>query len=188
MKKLLATIMAATMVMGLAACGSDKPAEPESNNSAVTEENEENSEVDYKNTPFEEWIYTSEDYKLLSNINSVQFGSAGSSLKEAAAAVDLVVLSTEDDAVAQVENFMHEMTATQKDYFSYSWDVIAETAKGFFENPENLGEYLELAGVEGFNIEEYSKDDLKTLMDGVEGIFEEMHVERVWVTSPDFAM
>ena len=212
MKKFLASLMAISMILSLVACGTDDvnsgDTSSENNNSVVVDESKpEPAEtpvieptptpekeipvlhVDYENVPFGDWMYSdyegSEDFKMLSIVNTVPYGTAGSSLDFASAAVIVLDFTNKDNSIDVIRAFMENMTDTQKDYFSFSWDGVSSYAAEFFADIDNMMPLLGSIGQEDFDINHYSIEKLNALDKEVNELFEEMGVQREWKNHKD---
>ena len=146
---------------------------------------EEKVIVDYDAVPFEEWVYTSSDYELLSRINSVPYGSAGCSLYELNAAIDMICLLDGENVLESVSEFLAEMTPLQRDYFSFSWVRVSELAMVFFSDFDSIQYRLGDIGRMDFDMSGYEESDFLLLNDCVLDLFDAYDIEMVWKSCPD---
>ena len=205
MKKYMSLLLALVLVLSLAACGGkDEPAQtPDAQEEVQTspevqpeagdaeETPDEAPVIDYDTTPFEEWIYAAEDEEgpqaLLTAINGVPYGSAGSSLKELVAATAMVELSRDPDALQAVQDFLEAMTPIQQDYFTFSWEMIADTASNLFISFEQMEPGLLDAGIENFDISQYSQEDFQAVDEAVRDLFTQENIPMEWQNHLDIA-
>lgn len=150
--------------------------------------------VDYTGTSFEDWVYSKDDmpepFNTISDMNNIEYGTAGSSFKKACATVDMLVLSNNEDTISYVEEFMKDMTPIQKDYFSMNWEFIMTEANEAFDDS---GETLKLT-ITGFSDPEdvydldislYSKEKLTELDKKVNDLFRKYNVTKEWKNYPE---
>ena len=205
MKKYMSLLLALVLVLSLAACGGgdkeeaqqEQQKEVQQSPEAVPESAEpqqpaeEASAIDYDLTPFEDWAYMSDAEEgpaaLLTGINTVPYGSAGASLKEMIAATKMVELSADPEAIQAVTDFLGEMTPLQKDYFSFSWDMVSIPAKSLFTNFEAMQPGLADAGLESCDIALYNEADFDALDEAVRNLLTEQGVTEEWQNHMDIA-
>ena len=200
MKKIILVLLSVGMLLNISACNdvsehSSDTKEQQGSKMEETEktggQEEQTSPFDYETVPFEKWVYTTEQdgeaYQLLNSINNVQYGSAGSSLKEISAAVSMILLSQDDHAIDAIKNYLSEMTDIQKDYFSFSWEAATENAEDIFDDTEKYSEMIKEAGYPDFNITQYSKESMDHLDDMVEDSFTQAGITEEWENHKDIA-
>lgn len=184
MKKFFATIMSLAMIVSFVSCGSEQSGQ-------TTDQGKKQPSItaDYTTGSVEEWAYSSgqtdELSQLLNKINTVTYGLEDSDLKKVSAAVSIIMLSENEDAVNSIETFMSDMTDTQKDYFSFSWEMAAETADEIFEHPDRYSSSLYDAGYQEFNISQHSEEQFDNFDDMVEKRFEAMGITEEWENHED---
>lgn len=153
-----------------------------------------NNSVDYNKTVFDDWVYIKDDmptpFNVISDINNVPYGTAGSSYQEACAIVDMLVLSNNENTISYIEDFMKDMTTIQKDYFSRNWELIMTNAKATFDDngetvKQILSGFTEPEGAYNLDMSLYSKEKLLKLEKDVEKIFEKNGVTKEWKNYPE---
>ncbi len=161
----------------------------ESNSNEIVE-----SIVDYNGTSLEDWGYSKdnmpEPFDKISDMNNIEYGTAGSSFQKACATVDMLVLSNKEETVIYVEEFMKSMTPIQKDYFSMNWEVImAEANEAFDDSGEDLKRIItgfsEPEGAYDLDMSLYSKEKLSELDKKVNDIFLKHNVTKEWKNHPE---
>lgn len=183
MKKLLAMLTAALLAVSLFGCGQTAAG---SNESTGTDAASATTKIDYKTTDIKDWVYapetTDEVTKRLIAIDTTELGSAGSSLKEAAAAVNVMKLSEEllaGDTLA-VEAYLDQMTPIQRDYFSFQWTMAFKTANEILTDPTANAPLLEDAGYGDFALEKISADHMNALEKRMTNLLTQRGVTDAW--------
>lgn len=127
----------------------------------------EQESVDYSGN-MTEWTYqpSAEDpmIEALCTIDSCSYGTAGASLSQQAGAEAVLWLSEQADVGAGLRSYLEGMNATQRDYFSFQWQMIYPMAEKL---PQADGEQLEV------------------LNDLTRGILQELGVTDVWKAHTD---
>ena len=205
MKKSTIWIIAAVIVLIASAViffSSGKKDSPEKDNSQMSSESSENSasessnetdsksdEIDYKQTDMSLWMKddgsADELTSKLTAIDTVPYGTAGSSLHMFSAASDMLELSKEEGAIESLKAYLDSMTDIQKDYFSFQWENIYETANNILKDPEGSKGFLSDAGREDFDISLYKSEELEKLFAEGKKVLEDMGVKEEWKNFTD---
>lgn len=205
MKNFTAFILAAALMLSMTACSEEKTTDTESeipNEETVTipseeeveeetpveeVEEEEPEEADYSGDQ-QEWLYqpTSDDETTLSlmEIDACEYGTAGASLKQTSAAVQVLKLSQQEEVTEPLSAYLDGMTATQKDYFSFQWQMAFSGAEELL-TAEDAADRLEEAGHGDLDLTQYNADDLNTLHETVMTVLKEQNVTDVWKDHSD---
>lgn len=190
MKNVSIFLLAAALMLSMAACsGSDnQEKETETTTPVVSEETpitpEENKEeeVDYSGE-WNEWTYhlDSEDEAILAltEIDRCEYGTAGSSLKQRAAAVQMLQLTQKENWTDTVTAYMEEMSATQKDYFSFQWQMAVKQAKELL-TMENVAELLEESGHGDVDLTPFTEEIVSSANEEMMTLLEEQGVRDQW--------
>lgn len=121
MKKIIAVVLCLILTLSLFACG-------------------KKVEVDYENTPLQDWMYQfqTEDptTRYLITIDTCQYGTAGASLKQMAATVALAQLCAAADREEKLDAYLAGMTDTQRDFFSFQWQMRLKHATQTMNDPK----------------------------------------------------
>lgn len=152
-------------------------------------DNENELAVDYEDTNITEWFYSPEssgetEDKLIT-IDSVQLGTAGASLKEAAAGAALINLTKAQDVEAVLDEYLSGMSAIQKDFFSFQMEMAYAKAKEIFSDFEGQKPLLSDAGIEDLDINDYSEDELDSLYDMIKDKLKAEGVTDQWKEHTD---
>lgn len=198
MKKTFAILLAALLTMSLAACSKEEenkqeeaitppsvetPKEEEKEEIPPVEEIEEEKEaVDYS-TAITDWMYQPEssDEATLAfmAIDACEYGTAGASLKQTNAAVQLLKLSSMENAEEALKTYLEDMNATQKDYFSFQWHMNKKAAEELLVM-EDASALLEESGNADVDLSSYSMEALSALDEKVMAALEEAGVSDEW--------
>ena len=139
--------------------------------------------VDYTKD-FTSFLYQpeSEDsvVELLKSIDRCSYGSAGSSLSQVAAGVSVLQLSKVEDAVAKISEYLGEMDATQRDYFSFQWQMCMNKASAILENPNSFAGVINDAGVGNIDLSVFNQAELAKLNTEVLDKLETFNVTDEW--------
>ena len=79
--------------------------------------------------------------EALCTIDSCSYGTAGASLSQQAGAEAVLWLSEQTDVDTGLRSYLEGMNATQRDYFSFQWQMIYPMAEKL---PQAKGEQLEV--------------------------------------------
>lgn len=198
MKKLFAMLLAALLTLSLVACSNEEetkepaestpsqvetPAEEEKEETPPAEESEEEmDEVDYS-TQLSDWLYQpeSEDKATLAlmAIDACEYGTAGASLKQTNAAVQLLKLSAMENSEEALSAYLEGMNATQKDFFSFQWQMNVKAAEELL-TMEDAAPVLEESGNGDVDLSLYTAEALSALDESVTLALDEAGVEDVW--------
>lgn len=207
MKKLFAILLAAMLTLSLVACSNEEetkePAEttppavetpveeeeeetPPAEESETEEESEAETEaeeaVDYS-TAITDWMYqpeSSEEATLaLMAIDACEYGTAGASLKQTNAAVQMLKLTAMETTEDALGAYLDSMNATQKDYFSFQWQMTMKAAEELL-TMEDATALLEESGNGDVDLTAYNAEALSALNDSVSAALTEAGVEDVW--------
>ena len=154
MKKVLAIILCAVSLLSLFACGKQQKEEP------VRE-----VIVNYESTGLQDWTFNplTEDKTLqrLIAIDTCQYGTAGASLKQMAVAVDLFWLSVAEDREEKLDEYLKAMTDTQRDYFSFQWQMRVKYAKKIKSASDLAAGLLSDAGLRDVTLDFFRIEDME---------------------------
>lgn len=169
--------------LSLSGCGAGQKQEVSGAESVIE------SAVDYENTDISEWFYIPESggetMDSLIIIDSVQHGTAGGSLKEAKTGAEFIKLTKAGDFEDVFKKYTDGMNALQLDFFSFQTDMAYRSAKAVFEDYENQKMLLSDAGVEDFNIEDYSEEKLDSLYVSIKEKLGSAGVSEEWKNHTD---
>lgn len=149
MKKILAVVLACVIVAAFAAC-SEKPTD-----SSSQSEETSSSQSESENSASEVKVEDEELTNLIKNLNdTVQPGSAGSSLKGAAAASDFIRWAdgcqlTDGDIEKVVVEALSSYDDTEKGTFFEAWSLVKSSYETIKAGGDDATELLQSAGVEG---------------------------------------
>ena len=118
--------------------------------------------------------------ELFKTIDRCPYGTAGSSLSQVAAAVSLLELSKAEDVMPKLSLYLEKMDATQKDYFSFQWQMCIEKAYMILEKPEDFKGALEDVGLEDVDLSVFTKDEIEGLNTKVTEELEKHGVKDEW--------
>lgn len=108
------------------------------------------SVVDYT-TGISEWMYrseaTDEITQALQVIDVCQYGTAGAEQQQVNAAEKVLELSEKNGVGEKVYHYLYDMDATQKDYFSFQWQMSVKKAQNM------LSDHNDAAKLEALNAE-----------------------------------
>ncbi len=198
MKKLFTLLLAALLTLSLAACSNEEeikePAEtvPPTVETSKEEEKEETppkeeaevegDAVDYS-TAITEWMYQPESDEeatlSLMAIDACEYGTAGASLKQTNAAVQLLKLTSMENAEEALAAYLEGMNAIQKDYFSFQWQMNKKAAEELL-TMEDASALLEESGNGDIDLTVYTAEAISTLDDMVMTTLTDAGVEDVW--------
>ena len=207
MKQFTAFILAAMLMLSMAACSEDEKAAEENNTASnqetiVTPETEEKEEASSEETEEEEiaeevdysgelsdWLYQpdSDDETTLAlmEIDACEYGSAGASLKQTSSAVQVLNLSLQEDISEALTAYLDGMTATQKDYFSFQWQMAVDKAEQLL-TAEDAAVQLEEAGHGDLDLSQFDAEALEAFNEMMTEALAEQGVTDVWKEHTDF--
>ena len=146
MKKQIALILCLAAVLSLFACS-------------------KKVEVDYENTPFQDWMFQplteDETTKRLMNIDACQYGTAGASLRQMGVSVDLFWLCVAEDKEEKLDAYLDAMTDTQRDYFSFQWQMRVKHAKKMKAGGDLIAGLLNDAGLRDVTLDFFRIEDVE---------------------------
>ena len=173
------------------------PSESQSENAEITEDAEKSSEetadkevkLDYNAVEMNDWMKsegdTDEVTEKLISIDTVPYGTAGSSLQMASAGKNMLDLSNTENAMDSLKAYLSSMTEIQKDFFSFQWENVYKSASSILADPENSKALLADAGVENFDAALYTSELLEKLYNDGVSLLEEMGVTNEWKNFTD---
>ena len=118
--------------------------------------------------------------ELLKTIDRCPYGTAGSSLSQVAAGVSVLELSAAEGTAEKLSKYLDGMDATQRDYFSFQWQMCMKKAKAILEKPDNFKGEISDAGIESFDASAYSKESLDNFNTIVMSELEKRGVKDEW--------
>lgn len=101
--------------------------------------------------------------QVLYSIDEMYYGSAGSTLHQAAVAVDLICLTQQPDTITRLDEYLAVMTDLQRDYFSFQWQMMSKAARELLKDPEAAKPMLESVSLEDFVFSNYTMEELDKL-------------------------
>ena len=122
--------------------------------------------------------------KALQHIDTCQYGTAGASLRQTYAAVSLLQLTKLNGAEA-VHLYLREMNATQKDYFSFQWQMSLKKAKSLLANPAAAAGALADCGAADVDLTSFDLAAVEALDTAVRQQLQTNGVTDVWKTLKD---
>lgn len=160
-----------------------------SSENADTESTPQTEKIDYNETEISLWMKNDGNAdeltaKLIA-IDTVPYGTAGSSLNMFSAASDMLTLSKEAGAVESLKAYLSSMTDIQKDYFSFQWENVYQAALNILKEPEGSKGFLADSGHEDFDISLYNDKDLEKLFADGRKLLQEMGVKEEWKNFTD---
>ena len=123
--------------------------------------------------------------ELLKAVDRCSYGTSGSSLMQISASVSVLMLSEEDETMEKLSAYLDGMDATQKDYFSFQWQMCVKKAKEILENPENFTGVLCDAGLEEVDLSLFSKEKLTSFDNAVMDELEKLEIKDEWKNYPE---
>lgn len=207
MKNFAAFLLAAVLMLSMAACSKEESTTENNSNASTSAETsaeetptegEENSEeesseesvADYSGD-LTDWMYQpeTEDENVLSlmEIDACEYGTAGASLKQTSAAVQVLKLSQSENITEALTAYLDGMDATQKDYFSFQWQMAVNKAEQLLTagTEEDTAARLEECGHGDLDLSQYSVDGLKELHETVTTALTDYAVVDIWKTHND---
>ena len=127
-------------------------------------------------------------FEILKIIDRCSYGTAGSSLSQVAAAVNVIKLSKTDGAIDKILKYLNGMDATQKDYFSFQWQMCMKKALAILKAPDRYQGEMYDAGVSDVDLSEFNKDELEKLNDAVISQFENLKIKDEWKNHPEIEL
>lgn len=200
MKKAVSGLLLAACFMSLSACGkapaSQKPQNDElqPEQQAVTEPQEPREPevlvmtdatdpVDYSTGVFT-WMHYQEGegstLQSLNRIDSCQYGTAGSSLQQASAAVDVLLLTRAEDVRTVLADYLDAMNTTQRDFFSFQWQMSAKRAKAMLAEPDAWKGLISDSGRGDVELGSFRPEQVEALSEDVLTLLAEKGVTDVW--------
>ena len=139
--------------------------------------------VDYTRD-FTTYMYQPESKDLvidnLKMIDRCSYGTAGSSLSQVAAGVSLLKLSKTDGVIDKLSDYLKGMDATQKDYFSFQWQMCMKKTYEILKNPESFEEALKDAGLDDIDLSDFNKDGTDKINSAVMSELEKLNIKDEW--------
>lgn len=204
MKKSIIWIIAAAVILAISAFVfffDSKKDMPDSSDGMLTSSSQDSleqssseakpkeDEINYRETDISLWMKASDsddDITLkLSAIDTIPYGTAGCSLHMFSSASYMLELSKERVAAERLREYLSSMTAIQRDYFSFQWENIYETANSILKDPKGAKGFLDDAGREDFDISLYESSELNRLFSEGRKIMEDMGVKYEWKNFTD---
>ena len=152
MKKCLSVFLAVLMLCSLVACQSPTQ--------------EKIPPVDYS-IPLPQWFYQPESddsvTQKLINIDTCPYSTAGASLKQLLASVGLLQLTKEPDWESKLDAYLAGMTDTQRDFFSFQWQMRLNDAKLLLVPGNVLADMLGDVGMGDLSLTLFSSEELNQL-------------------------
>ncbi len=179
MKKILASVVASLLALSLIGCGAktpppQDPAEPPADT------------ILYAEVDPTQWSYLpAEDdpvTQALITIDTTPYGTAGSSLAQVIAGVNLIQLTQREETLSAAKRYLDGMTPLQLDYFSFQWQTALATARSILTEFPEQQPLLSDAGFPDFDPAPYKEKDLETLDESVRVLLTERGVTDVWKT------
>ena len=169
--------------------------EVSSEGSSASEADEESSEaaaevkLDYNAVDISDWMKSEGDTdevtaKLIS-IDTVPYGTAGSSLQMASAGKNMLDLSNTENAMDSLKAYLSSMTEIQKDFFSFQWENVYKSASSILADPENSKALLSDAGIEDFDASLYTAELLEKLYNDGLNLLNEEGITNEWKNFTD---
>ena len=118
--------------------------------------------------------------ELLKSVDRCPYGTAGASLSAVAAGVSVLELSKTEGVSVKLSAYLDGMDATQKDYFSFQWQMCMKKAKVILENPDSVAGEMSDAGISDVDLSAFDKDELYALDGMVMGELEKRGVKDEW--------
>lgn len=115
-------------------------------------------------------------------IDICQYGTSGASMQQTRAAVALLQLSKMDNAAETLHHYLREMNATQKDYFSFQWQMSLAKAKKLLADPAAAAGTLTASGVSDVDLTTFTLDAVEALDKTVTDQLKSNGVADVWKT------
>jgi len=138
------------------------------------------------NTGISTWMCVpsqqSETWNAFVRIDSCQYGTAGSSLRQTAAAVSLLQLTKMEDASEVLYHYLREMNATQKDFFSFQWQMSLKKAGELLADPAAYAGALSDCGCGDVDLISFTAAAVAALDAAVKQQLQENGVTDVWKT------
>ena len=139
--------------------------------------------VDYTKD-FTDYMYQPKsDDSVIDNLKTIDrcsYGTAGSSLSQVVAGVSVLKLSKADGVNDKLSEYLKGMDATQKDYFSFQWQMCMKRAYGIIENPESFEGALRDAGLDNIDMSDFDKDGLDELNSTIMSELEKSNIKNEW--------
>ena len=192
--RLLAALLLAACLILLTACGktpSAAPTQPElpaqqPEDPQVVVMTDAEDPVDYTQNVFT-WMYLSEGegetLKALNSIDHTQYGTAGSSLQQTASAVDALQLTGKTDVETVLAEYLSGMNATQKDFFSFQWQMSVKKARDMLANPASYAGLLSDCGCGDVDLTAFTAEQLDATDKAVMTLLQDNGVTDVWKTA-----
>lgn len=188
MKKLLTVMCASLFVLSLIGCsstGTPTPGTADPSTDSSLPETPVEGAIDYNTVDASEWVYgvdgaDEEVTKLLMTIDMTEHGSAGSSLKEAIAAVNVLKLIGNEQLGEKAAAYLDGMNALQRDYFSFQWQMATKTAADILADFDSYKELLSDAGFPEFSIKDMTAEGLELVKSQMNTLLADRNVTDVW--------
>jgi hypothetical protein len=118
--------------------------------------------------------------ELLKNVDRCSYGTAGSSLSGLVSGVSVLKLSETEGVLAFLSAYLDGMDATQRDYFSFQWQMGVKKAKAILENSDSFKGEMSDAGMEDVDLSGFDNDGLDALNTAVVNELEKRGVKDEW--------
>jgi len=144
--------------------------------------------VNYNTGIFTWMTYTEQQgaaWDAFEAIDICQYGTSGASMQQTRAAVALLQLSKMDNAAETLYHYLREMNATQKDYFSFQWQMSLANAKALLADPAAAAGTLNDCGLTDVDLTSFTPAAVDTLDGAVKKQLRENGVTDVWKTLMD---
>ena len=144
--------------------------------------------VDYTKD-FTDFMYQPENedevVELLKTIDRCSYGTAGSSLSQLSAGVSVLKLTEKEEISEKLSEYLDGMDATQRDYFSFQWQMCVKKAEALLEKSEDYPDEMKDAGLEEVDLSKFDKEKLSELDTAVMTELEKRHVTDEWKNHPE---
>lgn len=138
-QKIVSGLLLAACFVSFTACGKEAAPAPETpKEPEVVVMTDAVDPVDYTTGVFT-WMHyqegEGETLKILNGIDNCQYGTAGSSLQQASAAAGVLLLTAAEDVAPVLDGCLAAMNTTQRDFFSFQWQMSVKKAKAMLADP-----------------------------------------------------
>lgn len=113
-------------------------------------------------------------------IDRCQYGTAGSSMIQITAGISVLVNSKSENVLLKLAEYLDGMDATQKDYFSFQWQMCFRKANDILKNPDSLLVEMSESGFEEVDLSVFNDDELNLLDAAVMTELSKRGVEDEW--------
>jgi len=206
MKKAVSGLLLAACFISLNACGRAPAAQvpqeeetPQTIQQEITEPQEPQEPevlvmtdatdpVDYSTVVFT-WMHYQEGegdtLRSFNRIDNCQYGTAGSSLQQASAAVDVLLLTQAEDVQTVLADYLDAMNTTQRDFFSFQWQMSAKKAKAMLADPDGWKGLISDSGRGDVELGSFQPEQVDALSGNVLALLAEKGVTHVWKDHTD---